>query len=128
ADSANAAVIANTAGVTSIAIRDLKIDGNGTNQSGNDQHHAMFIVTATDVSVSGLEITNTDGDGVYLRLGCSRVRITDNYVHDVDRIGFHIPASNNLVVSGNTLVNCGQTAIKSEPDATETADADNIST
>jgi hypothetical protein len=47
------------------ALRDLTINGNRTGQSGNAQHHGLNLVRHKHLRISGLHITECDGNGYY---------------------------------------------------------------
>lgn len=47
------------------AVRDLTINGNRTGQSGNQQHHGLFLIRHKHLRVSGVRVTQCDGNGYH---------------------------------------------------------------
>jgi len=47
------------------AVRDLTINGNRTGQSGNAQHHGLYLVRHKHLRISGVRITECDGNGYH---------------------------------------------------------------
>ena len=47
------------------AVRDLTINGNRSEQSGNQQHHGLFLIRHKHLRVSGVRITECDGNGYH---------------------------------------------------------------
>jgi len=120
-------------GVNNVHVRNLQIDGNQANQPAcPEQCHGIFFSGVLDGSITGVEVRNTKGDGIYvhegqLSAGSQRVRILNNLIHDVKRVGININGGNATLVQGNTIRDIlDNWAIKMEADPGGTAKSGNV--
>lgn len=97
-------------GDSNIVIRDMVIDGNKANQTGDNTKYGIYTCTVNGFLVDNVEVRNMDGDGIYIGYSAAygntggpsvKVTVQNCYSHDNARNNVTIANGQNV-----TITNC----------------------
>lgn len=101
-----------------VTVRNLKIEGPndaGTYRPALEAQAGLLVRRSRDVTVTGVEIRSTFGDGVYVAGQSSRITIRECELDHNGRQGVAIVAAEHVTVERCTIAHTGRSAIDLEP-------------
>lgn len=80
-----------------------------------EAQHAIEISRSEDVDVTGCDLSNTYGDGIYIGGRSERVAVTECEIHHTGRQGISVTSARNVVIEQSYLHEIRRTAFDLEP-------------
>jgi hypothetical protein len=101
-------------------LANLTLDGNKSTQTVNEHRHGMFIDGAVDLVVENVTAQNFTGDGLYVYLDTTGLRVRNCTGIDNDRNGFTLGRTcSGVWVTNNTFKGNAAQQLDSEPATTD---------
>jgi hypothetical protein len=102
---------------TNVVIRNMLLDGNKENQTGEGDHRAgIFALSCSDLLIENITAQNFTGDGIQIYTDVNGLEIKDFLIQDTDRDGIALTGfGSDILIYDGTFINVAVQSIDFEP-------------